>query len=659
METETPKRIKENFFLIEPLRIVAALREKLLYILVTVILFAALGAYIAIKKESKSWSATSKIIRYSKQISQSSDVPYQFQNFNYETALETIRTRSNLIELIRRLDLNGTTPEELYSQFEIKRGRNSDIIEIIFTSPDQKLAAKGANTLSQIFIDNFYRVQNAAIERIYEYYNQNKIKKEQEFYKTKEAMNAFLKEHNLTSLESEISINYTLLNKLEQKKLQIQTDITAYKTSIKAIEDSLHGIPEEVKLRYAIRSANKKTLELKEKELQRLKEVYTDEHPKVQMLESELRQIRKTIKENKTAEPDEVTYGTNPIKSELRVVLGKTKIEYTTALNIQKALKGQIEGVKQKLEYLTTLNKEFLKLKRAKDEAHSQLDLISKRLYDLKISIGSSKEDFKLFEPAKVPKFPKPSYKKVIVILFAFLGGFLSVLIITVRELLHNGIKTKFDLETRFGITDVVQLPKEKLLSSESRQVFSFLANNIINKDTDRPHIITVGADTTPKHPGHITDMLMEHLIYQKHKVLHISASYVPCTKNGINEIDLISPLEPQTFKPHKEKTNVYALCWYLKDNYSIFIPNKEHIEKVFKALREFDYDYIIIDLPSYYDAKHLVPMFVEQADTFLLCTEFKTSKRKVIHEFLLQLKEESLDKIKGVISETRKYYIY
>jgi uncharacterized protein involved in exopolysaccharide biosynthesis len=573
--------------------------------------------------------------------------------------LETIRTRSNLIELIRKLDLNTTTtPEELFSRFEIKRGRNSDIVEIIFTSPEQELAAKGANALSEIFIENFYTIQNAAIERIYDYYTKNKVQKSTELYEAKEAITAFLKKNNLTSLENEIAINYTLLNKLELRKLQNETDLTSYETSIEAITESLKGLPEEVKLRYAIRSANKKALELKRKELLRQKEVYTEDHPKIQMLQSEIREISKTIKAAKAVEPDEVTYGTNPIKSELRIVLGKTKIQYTTAQNIKISLLSQIENVKTNLGRLSSLNKEFMGLKIKKEEAEAQLSMVSKRLYDLQMSIGSSKEDFKLFETAKIPKFPKPSYKKLIVILFIFLGGFLATVFVIVKEVFDNRVKTKFDLEKRFGIEGTIQLPKEKAVSTETRQIFSYLANKIIAKEIEGVHIITLGADIPPRSKSHVAMLLLEQLTHQKHKILYIESSIMPDKDKQAQQIDLAKPLEGQQYTPVKNDENIDTLYWYIQDNYSIYIPNKEHLLEVFKNLKTFEYDCIVIDGPAYTESKHLVPMLVKHTDTFLLYAEFKTSTREMILKFMLRLEEKNLDKIKGVISETHKYFI-
>ena len=101
------------------MRYLSALRKNWWVVLLAGIIFTLGGIGISKAKESNSWSGIAKVIRYDKKISMPTDIPYQFQNFNYETALETIRTRANLLELIKRLDLS-TTPEALYSKFEIK-----------------------------------------------------------------------------------------------------------------------------------------------------------------------------------------------------------------------------------------------------------------------------------------------------------------------------------------------------------------------------------------------------------------------------------------------------------------------------------------------------------------------------------------------------------
>lgn len=696
---EKPKHIKEGLFLIEPNRIIAALRKNILYIVVGTISIFVLAVNTVKKEEAKVWHATSKIIRYNKKVPPSGTIPYQFQQFNYRTALETIRSRTNLTELINTLELNGTTsPEEIYSKFEIKRSSGSDIIEITFTNSDQELVAQGANTLSKIFIKNFEDIQNVAVVRIYDYYRKSKKIKEIELYNAKEDVLSFLKSKGLSSISSQFDTYYTLLNRLNLQKLNNRTQIMEHETFINEITKTLKTLPDEVKLQYAVRSANKKILEVKEKELKRQKKVYTDEHPKILMLQSEVNQIKNTIKNAGPVEPDEITYGKNPIKAELSVTLSQKKLKYTAAKDISVELDRQIESINKELEELTIINKTYEKLNQVKTDASKQLKMVSESLYALKISIGSSKEDFKFYEEAQIPQFPKPSFRKTKVILFAVLGFVFFTFFIVIREFLDNKIKTKFDLQARFGIKDTIALAygkkvsrnKQKLLSfiknnfirkikkldkfvdkhidpaykgilekkdfSTQTKAFSFLTNRIIAKNIPSPHIITLGSDIKPKELNIVSPMIIEHLLYQKHKILHIQA-YISPYRNE-HSIDLTLPLEEQSYQPKKVSENLETLFWGIQDDYSVFIPNKLNLDEVFSTLKSLDYDYIVIDVPAYQGAEHLIPMFVQRTDTFLLYVEFKTSQRNVVLDLMLRIEKEHVSKIKGVVNEVHKYFL-
>ena len=652
------KQIKENILLVEPKRIIAALHKNLINIILGVVLFASWGVYIAKKQEVKSWTATCKVIRYKKEVSRSTSIPYQFKDFNYKTALDTIRTRSNLLELIETLDLNGSTPESLFSQFEIKRARGSDIVEISFTYSDRDMVAKIANTLSEIFIKNFYKTQNAAVERTYEYYKKNKEIKEKELRLTKQQIAIFLHENNITSLKNALDSNYILLRKLKQQKLENQIKIESLKTSIKETEKTLEKLPNEVKLTYEIRSANKKALELKEKELKRLQKIYAEAHPKIKLLRSEIQQLKDTIKVTKKVEPDVLSYGTNPIKQSLRIQLNKKKIEYKAAQNVDLSLQAQIENIEKSIVSLNSLNKRFDQLQIKKDEITQQLEILTNRLYTVKISIGSSKEDFKILERAKRPEFPNPTHKKIIVILFTILGFILFVGFVAIREFLSGRIKTKFDLQKRFGITDTIELPQEKKLSSISKQTFSFLANRIIAKPLPPAHIIALSTDRPPKVPAIIAGMMLEHLVFQKANILFIKSSIYPYDVKEEHSINLTIPLSKQNYTPTKYPKNVDVLYWHIQDNYCIFFPNKKDLDDSFKELKESNYDYVLIDLPSYIEAEHLIPMCIKRCDSFILYTEFKTSLRKTVLDLMIHTDESSLSKIKGVVTNVHKYFI-
>ncbi len=656
METLNTK-IKENQFLIEPYRFIAALRKNLWLIILGIILFTMAGITIAKMKESKSWTATAKLIRYDKKISNSSDIPYQFQNFNYETALETIRTRSNLIALIETLDLN-TTPESLFSKFEIKRGRNSDIIEVIFTSDQKKLAAMGANTLSKIFIKNFYITQNAAIQRIYDYYEKNKQKKVNELSLSKKAISDFLKEYDLISLENELEIKYLQLNKLQLNKLQNTTKTQALKAAIDELTISLSKLPDEIKLKYTVRATNKKNLELKEQELRKLKNTYTNLHPKVKMTVREIIQLKNTIKNAQYASPDEVTYGGNPLKSTMRIELSKTKITYISAKKTDSNLKEQINIIEDRIVYLSDLKKHFDTLVMTKEEAMRQLIMVSNRLSDLKLAIGSSKEDFKLFEEAKIPEFPQPTYKKLIVIMFGIMGLILSLIFIIVKEFFDNTIKTTFDLSERFGINEVIQLPKKNKTIDEIKKRFSYLINTIISKSYNHTHTLVIGSDVEKSFDPKTNDMILGQLAHQNKKVLYIEMINVLDEETADASFNVNTLMKEENFKPVTITNMLHKGYWHLEENYSIMIPSKSSLETVIQYLKDLNYDYLIIKAPAYTQAEHLVPILIEQSDTFLLETKFQVSSREVLLHLMKRLDDNNINKIKGVIHECNKYFI-
>ena len=186
----------DNGFLINPYYYLKVLRYKSLLILVITLFSLIAGIFLSKNLIKPTYKATVKLIRYDKKISMPRDVPYKFQNFNYDTALQTIRTRKNLSEVIQVLNLDITV-EKLYSAFEIKRGRNSDIIEIRHSNKDIKKAVKGANVLSEIFLKNFYEVQNAATKEIYHYYAKEKSKIQKNIDLSLHKKEKFIKKHKV------------------------------------------------------------------------------------------------------------------------------------------------------------------------------------------------------------------------------------------------------------------------------------------------------------------------------------------------------------------------------------------------------------------------------------------------------------------------------
>jgi len=281
------KNNSDSTFLINPSYYCKVLKYKSLVILLITFIFIFIGISLSQNIIKAKYKATAKLIRYDKKISMPRDVPYKFQNFNYDTALQTIRTRKNLEEVISKLNLN-ISAEKLYSSFEIKRGRNSDIIEIRYTHKDIQTAVEGANVLSEIFLKNFYEVQNAATKEIYRYYEDQKVLVQKEINTSALKKDKFIKKYKILSIAIQKEYKYKQLNEIELSLVSAKVLQKEFYTKVEEISKSLKTIPKEVQLKYSVRSADRKSLDNKKKELRKLKQRYTLLNPKVKKVIDEI-----------------------------------------------------------------------------------------------------------------------------------------------------------------------------------------------------------------------------------------------------------------------------------------------------------------------------------------------------------------------------------
>ena len=300
--------------------------------------------------------------------------------------------------------------------------------------------------------------------------------------------------------------------------------------------------------------------------------------------------------------------------------------------------------------------KKYDQLIMKKEEAKSQLLLVSNRLYDLQMTIGSSKEDFKFFEKAQEPIYPKPSYKKVIVIMLGVLGAILAIAFILVKEFLNNTVKTKFDLSERFGIKELVQLPIDKTYSSKIKHSFSYLANSLISSMQSSSSIITVGSDIPKANNPNVISLLLEQLNQRETKTLHIE---VTSEIDADEENKKCMSIEELLLNASHINDNIDKAYWCIKEDYSIYTPNIEEISSLMHELKNLHYDYIIIQVPAYTEAEHLIPVVIELSDAFISTTKFEVSSRKVINKLMKRIEHIDFKKIKGVINEAHKHFTY
>ena len=640
----------DDLFIVNPLYFLKELLYKAPSILIAAIIGILVATYFANKFTTVSYKSVAKIIRYDKKISMPKDVPYKFQNFNYDTALQTIRTRENLNEAIKALNLD-TTVEKIYSSYEIKRRKRSDIIEILFTNGNKELSVKGANVLAEIFLKNFYKVQNAATKEVLVYYGKQKeslIKEIEVLLSTKEKFN---KENKILSIKVQKDYKYEQLNEVALNLIDTKVLKNEYETKIKQINIKLKQIPKEVQLEYSVRSADLKAIANKEKELDAMNQKYTKHNPKIKTLKKEIAKMKSQYanKKNKKSIPDEITYGNNPLFTALIIELSQSKIGVISSTNRIKELFEQQNNIENEIKELNILEKKYSVIAKKIDEKNSLLDLVTKRQNELKIALESSQEDFKFLERAKPPKYPESNFKKAMI-----LGtGFLSALVFTgffiLKLFFDFRIKGAFDIERRFNI---------KLIG----EFFNTKDNNIIKENTmdfitsfmktmKNKKIVLLGSDVASTGKTHISEVLTYFCSTTKQKVLYIE-TVSEITPEIEGSIINCSDIENLKFD-NVNVVNEYVHKLYIQDSEinDYYLANTNISEKLFENLKTNDYDLVLFEVLAFGVNTYFFKNFAPLADLVLLVFKCNSSSRKTIDPVVEEINSLGISHVKGVLN--------
>lgn len=640
----------DDIFTVNPIYFLRYILKKAPIVLVSAFFVSIIAYFFADKYEVVSYKAVAKIIRYDKKVSMPKDVPYKFQNFNYDTALQTIRTRENLEEAISSLGLNITV-ENIYSKYEIKRAKRSDIIEIIYTSNNKKSAVEGANTLAEIFLKNFYKVQNAATKEVLVYYKKQKqsLVKELDFLLS--SKEKFHKDNNLLSIETEKDYKYEQLNEVSLNLIDTRVLKNEYETKITKIEQKLKQIPKEVQLEYSVRSADLKAIENKEKELAKLRQKYTKYNPKIKTLKNEIKKMRENFskKKRKKNTPDEITYGNNPLYTALIIELSQSRIGVISSENRIQKLIEQKDRIEKQIKRLNDLEKKYSLIRNKIKEKNELLDLVTSRQNELKIALESTQEDFKFLERAKPPRYPETNYKKAIVLGSAFFTILVLIGFFILRLFLDFRIKEPFDIEKRFNIKLIGTFNNsddEKISKKSSMNFLTNFMKNLIDKK-----VILVSSDVKNTGKSYILNKLTYFLSNTKQKTLYIQIVKEITEDIKDATIDLSNLDDSILANVNIIDSNIHKLYIQDSEKNDYYLANIKVTQKLFSLLKQSDYEFILIEVPSYDENFYFFKNFVLLSDSVLLVFKTKVSHRKKVDLLIKEINSLSVNQVKGVLN--------
>jgi polysaccharide chain length determinant protein (PEP-CTERM system associated) len=408
------------------------------------------------------------------------------------TIRELVLSRSRLLEVIRKLDLDLEIKTPLELENLINSMRKAIRIEVIgknlysisYEGDTPEMVKNVVNTLCNIFIE-----ENLAASRVAAHDAFSFIEDQLETYRKKleESENALreFKEQNLGQLPGVENINFVNLEKYQRLLAETEIQLKEANLERSLLEEQLS---KEKPLILAFSSSNRNDLEGRlaqlNTQLSSLLTNYTENYPDVIRIKKEIEEIKEKILKNKnnkaedekSKESELTTETLNPIYQKIKEDLNRINIEINILNSRIYEYKEKIDSYKNKVESIPKQEQELARLKRGYSVNVEIYQILLNKLEEARISReleikqSGGIHNFQVIDTAQLPLLPsKPNKPKLI--LFGMIIGLGIGSFINIYE-----VKKYFEYPFLVGIPKIVTNKDIKKKRRDNIMFFSIVA---------------------------------------------------------------------------------------------------------------------------------------------------------------------------------------
>ena len=425
------------------------------------IVIATLFLAAAVTLVKPKWEAAATVMVHTRQdeFSLGSAKPFESQDYNLKTMLDTIKLPSSLREVSSALKLE-VTPRTLSAVIGVRTGKESNLFQITAVWDSPAVAADIANKVAEQLVQRSRDLRRKDAEDAYADYKAQLEAARRELQAVTDRMSAFKATHQVSDFNAETQV---LLDSLIRLETELNTKIAeteAMRGALADIEEAVQGEPEMVVTSTVYRNPLKTRLTDYEWQLQEARSRYTEQNPKVIKLQTRVDVLKQMIDESQDEGAPENLYSANT----KLVALQDRQRELKSDIRIRdaqiEALSQSVQQTRKKLAALTEAEKDFQLLQQRMGSAENLESTLVGRVEEAKVVMLRNEAAFELFEPALPPPEPAPSPKKLIAAAGVVLGGMTGLFVVLLLELMDPFVRNRRDALGVPGITLAWELEK-------------------------------------------------------------------------------------------------------------------------------------------------------------------------------------------------------
>ncbi len=332
---------------------------------------------------------------------------------------------------------------------EATPAKNARVVEISYSSPDPKTAARIANALTREYIDYNFQAKYDATARATDFLQKQLIDLKVKVEQSEEALINYARRHNILSTTDKQDVILQTLGDLNTKLTEARAarmdKESVYRTVAQA--SSTENFPQG--LRTSLIEKLEASLANDEQELARLTIQLGPSMPQVKQLESRVREARAQL------------------KRERQLAIDNAAREYQTAQAHEKLLSTAFDRQKLLANDLNESSIQYNIIKREVETNKQLYDGLLQRMKEAGVAAGLKSSNIRVVDQAEIPVSPaSPSMPKnlAIALMLGAMGGLGLAFFL---NYLDNTVKTPEDVEDMTGLPSLGIIPS--LASSRGR----------------------------------------------------------------------------------------------------------------------------------------------------------------------------------------------
>jgi polysaccharide biosynthesis transport protein len=466
-EMNTPLRGQYYRTLHDYLRILLKRRWAILAVFICVVAITAIKTFTAVPI----YKATVQILieRQTPRVllDQQNSAPYDYNSEEfYQTQYKLLESRALAKKVVDKLQLKNNpayaaifqklppNADEALKQkaeedlidviaggIEVSPIRQSSIVNVSFSDPDPKFAAKAVNTTARCFIEQSLDLRFAASQEAANWLQQKVTEARKKLEESEAKLNEYKKAQNIVAVEDKETLTAQKLEQLNKDLMTAQTYRIKAETRYNEVNQGKpipqvldNPLIQTLKGQEANLIAKQSELSLK----------FGPDHPKMIQLNKELASIQEKI------------------GSETSQVVQSIKNEYQMAKAQEDSLKAALQAQKESTQDLSNKNIQYRVLLRDVETNRAMYKNVLNSLKTITTSENLPSTNIRIVDPAMVPEAPFYPRKARNMLLASFIGMVLGVGLAFGLESLDTTLKTPEEVEGWLEIPNLAMIPHLK-----------------------------------------------------------------------------------------------------------------------------------------------------------------------------------------------------